>query len=75
MSRWLVSGSKDEIRIWDVNNVDRQGKATGRIPLHDPVFALTFDETHLYVGSGTLKVYDFSEKRTRGKMNFLRKIF
>lgn len=68
----VVSGSKDEVRIWDIRNSEKEVKASCRIPLHDPTFSLTFDDTHLYIGSATLRVFDFSEKRSRMK-NFLKK--
>lgn len=73
----VVSGSKDEVRIWDLRNSEQEVKASGRISLHDPTFSLTMDDTHLYIGSGTLRVFDFNDKRSRAasKKNFLRKIF
>jgi WD40 repeat protein len=68
----LVSGSTDEVRMWDAST----GCCTGRISLHDPTFSLTFDATHLFIGSGSLRVFDFSEKASsRTRKNFLRKIF
>eukprot|EP01127_Copromyxa_protea_P017833 TRINITY_DN5499_c0_g1_i1.p1 TRINITY_DN5499_c0_g1~~TRINITY_DN5499_c0_g1_i1.p1 ORF type:complete len:558 (-),score=38.22 TRINITY_DN5499_c0_g1_i1:60-1733(-) len=66
----LVSGSVDDVRIWDLNT----GTFTGKISLHDPTVSLTFDETHLFIGSGHLRLFYFSEKPVR-KKSFLRKIF
>jgi len=67
----LITGAKEEVRIWDLNS-----SQSGRIQTSEPVLSVAFNDTKLFAACRNLKIFDFSlEKRTRKGIPFLRKIF